>query len=368
MRSRKLPLAAAAFLRTEAASGVVLAGAAAVALLWANSPWSATYETLRHGSVAGIGVERAISEGLMTVFFLVVGLEITRELRERDRQAAALPVVAAVGGMVVPALIFVAVNAGGDHRGWAIPTATDIAFALGALTLLGSRVPAELRTFLLTLAITDDVLAIVVLALFYGTPLSPGWLLAAVVPLAAVTRARHALVLVPLTVAAWLALHAAGVHPALAGVAVGTLTPRALAGPLEHRSHPWSANVVLPLFALANAGVALARTADALTSTVGVGVVLGLVVGKPLGIVAASALAVRSGRCTLPAAVSWRQIVGIGCIAGTGFTVSLFVTSLAYPDAGTAATATIGIVTGSLLAAALGAVVLAQTDRDHLRR
>lgn len=367
--------AVTAFIHTEASSGLVLAAAALAGMVWANSPWSHAYESLLHASYAGIDVEHAVSEGLMTIFFLVVGLEIAREFREgelRERRTALMPIVAAVGGMAVPALVFFAFNAaGGGGRGWAIPTATDIAFALGVLALLGSRVPAPLRVFLLALAIVDDIGAIVVLAIFYSTSLAPAWLGVAAVLMAgyAVTArvARSPRIVVPLLVlllsAAWFALFQAGIHPTLVGVAAGILTPPALARSFEHGLHPWSVFLVLPLFALANSGVSLSGAGEALTSRIGLGIALGLVVGKPLGIVLGSAIAARLAHCPLPGGASWRQVTGVGLVAGTGFTVSLFVTSLAYVDPERIAAAKVGIVAGSVAAASLGALLLAGVAR-----
>ena len=353
---------AARFVRTEASGGILLAAAALCGLVWANA-WPGSYDSMLHAPY----LESAISEGLMTIFFLVVGLEIARELRSAERGTAVLPVAAALGGMVVPAAVFLAINAGGDAgRGWAIPTATDIAFAMGVVTLLGRWVPAPLRVFLLALAIVDDLAAIVVLALFYSASPDVLWLGACAACFAGydlVGRRGPAWPLVLLGALGWYALYRSGVHPALAGVAAGVLTPPPLSPRLEERLHPVSVYVVLPLFAVVNAGVALSGFGDAVTSRVGLGVVLGLVAGKPLGILAGTALAVRLG-CRLPGGVSWRQLAGVGCVAGIGFTVSLFVTSLAYTDPARVAAAKAGIVVGSLAAAALGAAVLASARHD----
>ncbi len=311
------------FFQLEAAGAVVLAGTTAVAIGWANSPASGRYTDLA-GGPAGDG-----AAGLMAVFFFVVGLEIRRELSagELAGRQAALPVLAAVGGMVVPALVYLAINRGGDAQaGWAIPAATDIAFAIGVVTLLGDRVSNAARLFLLSLAVADDALAVVVIALFYG--------------------------------------HAPGIHATVGGVAVGLLLPARIGTALERLIHPWSAYVVLPLFALTHAGVSLSGAGHAAADPVAWGVALGLVAGKPAGILLAAWAAVRLGVARRPEGLAWRELAGVATVAGVGFTVSLFVTTLAFGDSSRqAADATLGIFGGSLLAGGLGAALLSRRPR-----
>ncbi|MDX6584999.1 MAG: Na+:H+ antiporter, NhaA family, partial [Solirubrobacterales bacterium] len=338
----------AEFVRTEAAGGVALFLAAAVALTWANSPAGDGYVTVWHTAVRlrvhSVGfsgdARHLVNEGLMTLFFLVVGLEIKRELVAgdlREWRTAALPAIAAVGGMVVPALVYVAVNAGRPGaRGWGIPMATDIAFAVGVVALLGRRVPSSLKLFLLTLAIVDDVGAIVVIALFYSAGISLGALLVAAVTLAAMAGLRSVgvtwlPVFVVLGAGVWLALYESGVHATIAGAVLGLLAPVAVAERLEHVLHPLTSFVIVPLFALANAGIVLGGGAlDAPGATrIALGVGLGLVVGKLVGVSVASWLAVRLGIGSLPEGVGWGQLIGVAGLAGIGFTVSLFVAGLA---------------------------------------
>jgi Na+:H+ antiporter, NhaA family len=403
------------FLDTEAAGGIVLLAGTLVALAWANSPWSSSYEqlwstelTLRLGNwTLRHDLRHWINDGLMTVFFFVVGLEIKRELVTgdlADRRRAALPVIAAVGGMVVPALIYAALNAGSPgSSGWGVPMATDIAFAVGMLALLGPRAPAQLKVLLLTLAIVDDIGAILVIALFYSSGVDPQASLWAGVLVVAVIGLRSMRVWwIPayLIVGSglWLATLASGVHATVAGVALGLLAPahaldpgafhrltrrfhRSENGPsphdarlarlrvneslpvterLEHLLHPWSSFVIVPLFALANAGISLSEDAlrDALGSPVTWGVVLGLVAGKLLGILGSGWLAHRTGLATLPAGVSWWQWAGVAAVAGIGFTVSLFVASLAFDDPSLLDQAKVGIVMASIVASLLGALLL----------
>jgi Na+:H+ antiporter, NhaA family len=269
------------FLRTEAGGGVVLLAATVAALGWANSPWAEGYDGFWHRSLTiGSGswavredLQHWVNDGLMVVFFFLIGLEIKRELvvgELRDPRTASLPVLAAVGGMALPAAVFLAVvGAGEASRGWAIPMATDIAFVVGVLALLGPRVPAGLKVFLLTLAIVDDIGAIAVIALFYSSGLSGLWLAATVATLASIVFVRRVgvarpIAYVPFALVAWYCTYRVGVHPTIAGVALGLLTParpvdgREVLGHLEHRLHPWSSYVVIPVFALANAGVSWA--------------------------------------------------------------------------------------------------------------
>jgi NhaA family Na+:H+ antiporter len=314
----------------------------------------------------------------MTLFFFVVGLEIKREFVRgelSDAKSAALPVAAAIGGMLAPAAIYTLFNAGGDAgEGWGIPMATDIAFSIGLLALVGSRVPLGLKVFLLALAIVDDLGAIAVIAIFYTDDLDYAWLAAAVGILALAATAIRTRIpwsaIVPVAAAAcWLALHESGVHPTIAGAALGLLTPagdhsghedaEALAW-LEDALHPWASYLIVPLFALASAGVELGggAIADAATSRATLGVGLGLALGKPLGIVAASYIAARLGFAALPRETSWAHIAGAGTLAGIGFTVSIFIAGLAFDDLQLIDEAKIGILAGSAVAATLGLAVL----------
>lgn len=377
------------YLRAEATGGVVLLVATLVALVWANSPARAAYDDLWHW-VLRVGAGRFsvtedlrhwVNDGLMTVFFFVVGLEIKRELVNgelRDRRAAALPALAAVGGMVVPALLYTAVNIGGDGaRGWAIPMATDIAFAVGVMAVLGDRISSSVKLFLVSLAIVDDIGAITVIALFYGDPLRILPLATALVLLALYAllqrrRLRSAPLYAAIAVGAWLAMLASGVHATLAGVALGLLTrARAEGGEtppverLEHALHPWSSLLVVPLFALANAGLPLsgAGLRDLVSSRVAVGIALGLVVGKTTGVLGAAWLAVRLGVATRPVGVSWSEVAGAAALAGIGFTVSIFVAGLAFPGSPLEVTAKTAVLAASTLAAVLGAAILARRAR-----
>jgi NhaA family Na+:H+ antiporter len=369
------------FVSLEATSGIVLLLAAAAALVWANTDTSGYTSWWHHELTIGPGdlaitesLVHWVNDALMTVFFFVVGLEIKRELvvgELRDRQRAALPAIAALGGMVVPALIFVAINVGGTGLdGWAIPMATDIAFAVGVLALLGTRVPSGLKLFLLTLAIVDDIGAIVVIALFYSRGLNGWWLGGAVlVVLGVVAMSRlhvdHPLAYVIPGIALWWCLHEAGVEPTLAGVVLGLLTPALprrgvpVLERLERVLHPVSGFVIVPIFALANAGVVLSRDAisHAVSSRVTIGIVVGLVVGKFVGILGASTIGVRARLGALPEGVQLRHITGVAVLGGIGFTVSLFITDLAFR--GTVIDdAKIGVLAASTVAAVLGLIVL----------
>jgi Na+:H+ antiporter, NhaA family len=377
------------FLHSEAAGGVALAVAAAAALVWANSPLADSYYGLWQRELT-LGVfpfritedlQHWVNDGLMALFFFVVGLEIKRELvtgELRDPRAAALPVVAAVGGVVLPALIFLSLTLGTPAAaGWGIPMATDIAFAVGVLALLGSRIPAGAKLFLLTVAIVDDILAIGVIAVVYTASLSVAWLVAAAAGLLAVVVLRAAGLaavwpFVPVGIFVWVATLQSGVHATIAGVALGLLTParpirgRPVLEQLEHRLHPVSAFVVIPLFALANAGVAL--SSDTLRAAAGASLAwaigLGLVAGKVLGIGGGALLALRLRFGVLPDGVGVRQVWGVAALGGIGFTVSLFIAELAYGDPTLTETAKIGIFAGSLLAALLGVAILRSTRRS----
>ena len=383
MLARVVGRPVARFLQIEAAGGILLLAATVIALLWANGPWADSYEDLWTTVVALEGGGRGVSEdlrhwindGLMTVFFFVVGLEIKREVvsgQLSTARAAALPVVAAAGGMVVPALVYFAVTRGGPAAdGWGIPMATDIAFAVGVLAVLGGRVPPPLKVLLLGLAITDDIGAIVVIALVYSDDIDLVALAFAAVGLVAIVAFRWArvsfapaYVVVALTV--WLAVLESGVHATIAGVALALVTPTGpVATRLEEGLHPWTSYVIVPLFALANGGVSLSADAlsDAASSAVTAGVVLGLVVGKLVGITAAAAVAVRFGVGRLPEGVRWVHIAGMAAVAGIGFTVSIFVTGLAFDDAALQGEAKIGVLVASVVAGVLGSAVLARAGR-----
>jgi NhaA family Na+:H+ antiporter len=405
----------ARFLHVEAAGGILLLAATIVALVWANSPWQHAYHDLwSTEAVLRIGtfdvtedLRHWVNDGLMAVFFFVVGLEIKRELVTgdlSDRRDALLPAVAALGGMVVPALIYAAVNIGGPGaHGWGVPMATDIAFAVGVLALLGDRVPASAKVLLLALAIVDDIGAIVVIAVVYTDTIAFAWLAAAVAGVGLMIGLRrlqvwYLPVYIVLGAGVWLCTLQSGVHATIAGVVVGLLTPArpllsepeaetiadrlstdtavtaeevrdisfelresvSVAERIEERLHPWSSYVIVPLFALANAGVALSWSglADAAGSAVSIGVVAGLVIGKPLGIVLAIGLLVRSGKGRLPDDLGWRHVVGLGALAGIGFTVSLFISGLAYDAAGEATDAALGVLAASVLAAVAGTLIL----------
>lgn len=367
-----------AFLQTEAAGGVALFAATVVALLVANSPLGNEFEGFWRTEVGdpagGLDlpgdIRHWINDALMTLFFLVVGLEIKRELvagELSDRSKAALPALAALGGMVGPALLYVALNAGGaGSSGWGIPMATDIAFVVGALALLGTRAPSGLKIFLLSLAIVDDIGAIVVIGLFYSGGLEPLWLLAAAAGLVVVVlvfrseRVRSTPAYIVLGALIWLATYQSGIHATIAGVALALSTPLAAAERMGQRLHPWTSFLIVPVFALANAGVALGfgRLADATTSAITVGVVLGLVVGKMVGISGAVWLALKTKIGLLPEGVTSRHLVGGSAVAGIGFTVSLFITGLAFDDPELISAAKIGVLVGSLLAGAIGVLLL----------
>ena len=405
------------FVSQEAGSGVILMVAAIAALVWANVAPEA-YEDFWHTeTVAGVGslelhldLVGLVDDGLMTVFFYVVALEVKREFifgALRDRSYAALPVAAAFGTMVGAAFAYLAVNLIGDGNtdGWAIPIATDIAFALAALGLVGRRAPAELRTFLLTLAVVDDLATIALIAVFYSQGISLAWLGGALLTLAVVAAMQRIGVraLAPYVVAAaalWVAVHESGVHATIAGVALGLLTParpfyprqetseaiadqlgklvtetdeevseatmsevsrvsREAVAPLvrmEHALHPWSAYVVLPIFALANAGVELTldRVGGAFTAPVSLGILLGLVVGAPIGGILLSLGVARMTGAVLPRSLDWGAIAAMAPLKGIGFTVAIFISILAFDDEALQAQATIAILEASLLAGLIG--------------
>jgi Na+:H+ antiporter, NhaA family len=406
------------FVRSESTGGLLLMAAALVAFAWANSAWGGAYEAMKavpvHLTVAGAGIAKPlllwVNDGLMALFFLLVGLEIKRELLAgelRDPKAAALPAAAAVGGMAAPAAIFVAIQyvyGGGENLGaWGVPVATDIAFALGVLSLLGSRVPLALKVFLTALAIVDDLGAILVIALFYTAELDVaalGGSLAALAAAAAYNRmgGRRLPVYGVLGAVTWYLMLKSGVHATVAGVLLAFCIPlggriaidrvsselrslvaadsegerrqvelhriddlvREAESPLhrlEHGLQPWCAYLVMPVFALFNAGFALSPEAS-LASPVSLGIFLGLLLGNPVGILTSSWLAVRTGLAALPSGVTWRQIYGVAQLAGIGFTMSLFIASLAFADPGLQDQAKLGILSGSLVAAVIGSAAL----------
>ncbi len=373
------------FLRLEAAAGLALLLAAALAMVAQNSPATSLYDAfLEMPASIALGpfvlskpLLHWINDGLMAVFFLLVGLEIKREVLDGELNSPAraiLPVVAALGGMAAPALVFSLINSGSPANlaGWAVPTATDIAFALAVLSLAGPRVPPALKSFLLTLAVADDLGAIAIIAIFYTAKLSyislaiAGALIAALVALnwLGVTR-RSAYML--LGVALWASVLNSGVHATLAGVAIALAIPlraRDADGVsplqrLENDLHPWVAFVILPLFGFANAGIHLADLGPGtLFAPMPLGVALGLLIGKPLGVLATTWTAVRLGLARLPDGVEWWEIAGVACLAGIGFTMSLFIGSLAFDDVLRTAEVRIGVLGGSLLSAVLGITVL----------
>jgi Na+:H+ antiporter, NhaA family len=407
------------FVRTEASGGVVLVVAALAALVWANSPLQDSYREL-WSTVFTIGfpehhisltLQGWVNDGLMAVFFFVVGLEIKRELVEgelREPRKAALPAIAALGGMVVPALLYLAFTAGGTgDKGWGIPMATDIAIAIGVLSLLSSRVSPSLKLFVLALAIVDDIGAIIVIAVFYSHGFEWEAALVALALLVAMLALRRLGVrsIIPFVVIGagfWLAIYETGIHATIAGVVLGLLAPTrpfrqddmidvdalldlstveaaeesvviaresvSIVEWLEHRLHPWSSFVIVPLFALANAGVLITSrsVSNALTSAVTYGIVIGLVIGKIVGIAGFGWLGIRFGLGALPDGMSKRDLVGVAALGGIGFTVSLLVTELAF--AGRLANeAKIGILVASIVAAVVGTLILARPvpDGDH---
>lgn len=365
--------------------------ASVVALVWANSPWQHAYESFAHHRIGiGTGVFRIdesvahwVADAVMAVFFLGVGLEIKHEITDgdlRDPRTAALPVCAAIGGMVVPALLYAVVNHGGDGAsGWGVPMATDIAFALGVLAVLERRVPRPLRLFLLSLAVVDDIGAILVIAIFYTDDLQPLWLLGTLGALAAMlglqrVGVRPIPVYVVLGVVAWWCTYESGVHATIAAVVIGLLTPKADASgrPVLHRvSHaiaPWVNLVVLPLFALVSVGVSMSASAvrEAASSPVTIGIVLGLFVGKFVGVVLGVVFARRRDLHGLIEGVPIGDFFGAAALAGIGFTVSLFVAELSFRGVN-ADDAKIGILVGSIASALLGTALLWPDRDEHAR-
>ena len=351
------------FLHIEAASSIVLLIAALAALVWANTPAAASYEALWHTPL-----HFWVNEGLMTVFFLVVGMEIRREMREgvlASREAAVLPLAAAACGVLVPAALYLSLSPEAPARsGWAVPTATDIAFAVGVLALLGKSMPRAARVFLLAIAIVDDIVAIALIAILYsgGLSLSGVALIAAGVALVLVLQRRgvnSVLAYIPAGVILWLGLREAGVHPTLAGVILGFMTPAAspaVAARVETFLHPWVAFAIMPIFAFANAGVRIDGTilGDAAAMGIAVSTGVALLIGKPIGILLGSWLAVRSGWCRLPKGLGWTGVIVVGCLGGIGFTMSIFIATLAFADATLLNAAKAGVLIGSFAAGIAG--------------
>jgi NhaA family Na+:H+ antiporter len=369
------------FLRAEAAGGLALLIGSVAALLWVNVVDAGSYASF-WGTHLNLGIGDAsideslghwVNDGLMTLFFFLISLEIKRELvvgELRHPKRAALPIVAAIGGIVVPIAIFFAVTGGQNASGWGIPMATDAAFAIGVLALLGDRISEGVKLLLLTIAVVDDVAAIGVIAVAYTDHLSLGWLALAIAGLLVVAAmralgVRRILAYVPLGVFVWVATFESGVHATLAGVALALLTPavpvggRDVLGELEHRLHPWVNLGILPLFALANAGVKLSggELSDSTGRKLALAVALGLVVGKFIGIGGATLAALRLNLGALPSGVDRRGLLGAAALGGIGFTVSLFITPLAYDDPLLVGAAKLGILGGSVVAAGMGVTI-----------
>lgn len=372
-----------AFIASESAGGIILIVAAALALAIANSPLLPDYQKLLSTPVAFsagslVAIDKPlllwINDGLMALFFFLIGLEVKREIvtgQLRSWKQASLPIIAAIGGMAVPAIVFVALNLGSPEnlRGWAIPAATDIAFALGLLALLGSRVPVALKALLLAIAIIDDIGAIAIIAIFYTENMNLAALALALIPAAAMlllNRAGVARTIPYFLFAAllWICVLKSGVHATLAGVVTALFVPIATGDErplerLEHALHPWVAFLILPIFAFANAGVSFAGAGlDALLAPLSLGIAGGLVIGKQLGIFGACWLAVKAGWARLPEGVGFRHVYGLSCLAGIGFTMSLFIGNLAFVDPQQIAAVKFGVLGGSLVSAITGIVVL----------
>ncbi|CDO30280.1 Na+/H+ antiporter NhaA [Mycolicibacterium porcinum] len=380
-------------LRTETVGGALLLAAAGAALVWANSPWSGGYHRLSEFVVGpqslhlNLSLSAWAADGLLAIFFFVVGVELKREFVAgdlRDPARAALPIAAAVGGMVVPAAIFVGINLFSGHPenidGWAVPIATDIAFALAVLAVVSTHLPAALRIFLLTLAVVDDLLAITVIAVFFTDHVALGPLAAALIPIGlyafAVQRgARQWWILLPPAVLAWALVHASGVHATVAGVVLGFTVPvlgrHASAEHFEHLVRPLSAGFAVPVFAFFAAGVTVggwSGFADALSHPVTIGVIAGLVLGKPIGVLGTTYLLARFTHATLDEDLAWRDVLGVAMLAGIGFTVSLLIGELAFGHASVADDdVKIAVVTGSVVAGLLASVVLVSRNAAYRR-
>ncbi|WP_318507348.1 Na+/H+ antiporter NhaA [Photobacterium leiognathi] len=372
------------FLKLESAGGIILIIAALIAMIIANSPLASVYNDTLHSYVAGLSVSHWINDGLMAVFFLLIGLEVKRELIEgalNTKEKAIFPAIAAVGGMVAPALIYVAFNYSDPMaiKGWAIPAATDIAFALGVMALLGNRVPVSLKVFLLALAIIDDLGVIVIIALFYSSDLSTVALAVAFASTAVlfwmnlknVTKISWYLIVGAVL---WVSVLKSGVHATLAGVVLGFIIP--LTGKdgrsdthsplkhLEHVLHPYVAFAILPIFAFANAGISLDGVSlESLSAMLPVGIAAGLFIGKPLGIFTACVIAVKCGFAKLPDDIGFKHIFAVSVLCGIGFTMSIFISSLAFvgADESFATYSRLGILLGSTVAAVVGYMLLSRS-------
>lgn len=380
-------------LRSETVGGVLLLVAAAVALVWANSPWGDAYTALIDVQVGPERLHLHLSlgtwaaDGLLAVFFFVVGLELKHELvlGSLSKPArAAVPIAAAIGGMAVPAIIYAVVNTtspAGSPQGWGVPMATDIAFALAVLAVVGRRLPIALRAFLLTLAVVDDLGAIVVIAVFYTDQISLGWLAASVACCLAYwllqrQRVTSTAIYLPLALVAWGCMHASGVHATVAGVVLGLLTrirvdpgePSAPAERLSHRLHPLSAGVCVPIFAFTAAGVDLRAIGlgEALATPVAIGIVLGLVVGKPIGVLGTSWIVARFTRASLAESMQWRDVGAVGVLAGIGFTVALLIAELGFEGSPALLdSAKTAVLASSVIAALLASVLLLGRNRAY---
>ena len=392
-------------LRKETVGGFLLVGLAVAAIVWANSPWADTYFAIRDFEIGyepwhlRLSLGAWAADGLLAIFFFLVGLELKREFVSGDLRrfsTAIVPIVAAVGGVAVPAVIYLAITGGSAQaaRGWAIPTATDIAFAVAVLAVIGSHLPSALRIFLLTLAVVDDLIAIGIIAIFYTDTVDLVPLLLALVAIAVygtiaqlyrrffrVHPSAAWLILLPIGVVAWALVHASGIHATIAGVLLGFTIPvlhrrdergvdvgPGLAEEFEHRFRPLSAGFAVPVFAFFSAGVAVGG-ADGFVSAMGdpvvIGIIVALVVGKPLGITTATWAITRIRRIDLDPALRWVDIAGVGMLAGIGFTVSLLIAELSFADAGVQDHAKVAILTASVLAAAAASVVLGVRNRRY---
>jgi NhaA family Na+:H+ antiporter len=393
-------------LRTETVGGALLLGAALLALIWANSPWRESYAALGeivvgpHALHLDLSLSAWAADGLLAVFFLVAGIELKREFVAgdlADRRKAALPIAAAACGVALPAILYVitvltltrgdgAIDVGGILKGWAVPTATDIAFALAVLAVIGTHLPSALRSFLLTLAVVDDLIAITIIALFYTESVKVLWLLAAAIPLAAwrillKRKLTNLFLLAVPAVLAWVCVHSSGVHSTVAGVLLGLLVPinreheedpdrHSLAERMEHRIRPFSAGFAVPVFAFFAAGVTFVGRGlgSALSDAAAVGVIVGLVAGKAVGIFGGTWMVARFTRAELDEDLTWTDVFGLALLAGVGFTVSLLISELAF-GYGTERNSNVklAVLVGSLLASLLAAIVL-RIRNAHYRR
>ncbi|SHG61147.1 Na+/H+ antiporter NhaA [Cognatishimia maritima] len=378
------------FMKLEASAGLILMGVAVLAMLAANTGFAPLYDSILGANIrigiASFEISKPallwINDGLMAIFFFLVGLEIKREVLDGELSSfdkAVLPILAAIGGMAVPAAVFVMLNFGTPENlnGWAVPTATDIAFALGILALLGTRAPVALKVFLLAVAIIDDLGAIVIIAVFYTSDLSTnaltfsmlGFALAVGLNRMGVQKLTPYLII---GIVMWVFVLKSGVHATLAGVMIALTIPlkrkdgdKALLHRLEHGLHPWVAFLILPIFAFANAGVTLkGLSMDDLTQPLTLGIILGLFVGKQVGVLAATWIGIKSGLARLPEGVNWRHVYGVACLTGVGFTMSLFIGSLAFGADETMNAVRLGVVCGSILSGLLGFAVLRSAAQD----